>query len=52
MGMGGASPNGSITLPHHRGPPAACTMSEDAYLRQPTLHEETVVFVSDDDLWR
>ena len=23
-----------------------------AYLRQPTLHGETVVFVSDDDLWR
>jgi tricorn protease len=27
-------------------PPAA------AYLRQPTLHGDTVVFVSDDDLWR
>ena len=27
-------------------------MSEDAYLRQPTLHGDTVVFVSDDDLWR
>ena len=24
----------------------------DAYLRQPTLHGDTVVFVSDDDLWR
>ena len=23
-----------------------------AYLRQPTLHGDTVVFVSDDDLWR
>ncbi len=27
-------------------------MIEDAYLRQPTLHGDTVVFVSDDDLWR
>jgi len=27
-------------------------MSDDAYLRQPTLHGDTVVFVSDDDLWR
>src|SRR5574337_252596 len=27
-------------------------MSEIAYLRQPTLHADTVVFVSDDDLWR
>ena len=23
-----------------------------AYLRQPTLHGDTVVFVADDDLWR
>lgn len=27
-------------------------MSDTAYLRQPTLHGDTVVFVSDDDLWR
>jgi tricorn protease len=27
-------------------------MSDNAYLRQPTLHDDTVVFVSDDDLWR
>lgn len=27
-------------------------MSEPAYLRQPTLQGDTVVFVSDDDLWR
>ena len=27
-------------------------MSDNAYLRQPTLQGETVVFVSDDDLWR
>ena len=27
-------------------------MTEHAYLRQPTLHADTVVFVSDDDLWR
>lgn len=27
-------------------------MSENAYLRQPTLHGDCVVFVSDDDLWR
>jgi tricorn protease len=27
-------------------------MSEPAYLRQPSLHGDTVVFVSDDDLWR
>jgi tricorn protease len=27
-------------------------MSEPAYLRQPTIHGDTVVFVSDDDLWR
>ena len=27
-------------------------MIEPAYLRQPTLHDDTVVFVSDDDLWR
>ena len=26
-------------------------MSEPAYLRQPTLHGERIVFVSDDDLW-
>jgi tricorn protease len=27
-------------------------MNDNAYLRQPTLHGDTVVFVSDDDLWR
>jgi tricorn protease len=27
-------------------------MSEPAYLRQPTIHGDSVVFVSDDDLWR
>jgi len=27
-------------------------MSDNAYLRQPTLWGDTVVFVSDDDLWR
>lgn len=27
-------------------------MSPSAYLRQPSLHGDTVVFVSDDDLWR
>lgn len=27
-------------------------MIDAAYLRQPTLHGDTVVFVSDDDLWR
>ena len=27
-------------------------MIEPAYLRQPTLHDDSVVFVSDDDLWR
>ena len=27
-------------------------MLQPAYLRQPTLHGDTVVFVSDDDLWR
>ncbi len=27
-------------------------MSEPAYLRQPTLHGDSIVFVSDDDLWR
>ncbi len=27
-------------------------MSEPAYLRQPTLHADSIVFVSDDDLWR
>ena len=27
-------------------------MTDAAYLRQPTLHGDTVVFVSDDDLWR
>jgi tricorn protease len=27
-------------------------MSEPAYLRQPTIRGETLVFVSDDDLWR
>jgi tricorn protease len=27
-------------------------MTQAAYLRQPTLHDDTVVFVSDDDLWR
>ncbi|MGL6111135.1 MAG: S41 family peptidase [Rubrivivax sp.] len=27
-------------------------MSDHAYLRQPTLHGDTLVFVSDDDLWR
>jgi tricorn protease len=26
-------------------------MSENAYLRQPTLHGDSIVFVSDDDLW-
>ena len=26
-------------------------MSEPAYLRQPTLHGDSIVFVSDDDLW-
>jgi len=27
-------------------------MNVSAYLRQPSLHGDTVVFVSDDDLWR
>ncbi|MBX3644772.1 MAG: PDZ domain-containing protein [Rubrivivax sp.] len=27
-------------------------MNDNAYLRHPTLHGDTVVFVSDDDLWR
>ena len=27
-------------------------MSDTAYLRQPTIHGDSVVFVSDDDLWR
>ncbi len=33
-------------------PPAAPLPTPPAYLRQPTLHGDTVVFVSDDDLWR
>ena len=32
----------------HRGNP----MSEQGYYRQPTIHDDTVVFVSEDDLWR
>ena len=31
---------------------AALATPPPAYLRQPTLHGDTVVFVSDDDLWR
>ena len=33
-------------------PPWALNMSDNAYLRQPTLQGDSVVFVSDDDLWR
>ena len=32
--------------------PAALSTPPPAYLRQPTLQGDTVVFVSDDDLWR
>lgn len=34
------------------GAEARPAMTDNAYLRQPTLHGDTIVFVSDDDLWR
>ena len=40
---------GSADLPHTPMNPDTLPA---AYLRQPTLHGDTVVFVSDDDLWR
>ena len=32
--------------------PTTMSPAASAYLRQPSLHGDTVVFVSDDDLWR
>ncbi|MEO8080228.1 MAG: S41 family peptidase [Caldimonas sp.] len=38
-------------MPTPTAPAAADAGGADAYLRHPTLHGDTVVFVADDDLW-